>query len=311
MLIAARDRPVLRKDRAMGRLALLCTVIMTLCVGLGAPAAVAADDMAAIRYLALGDSYAYGSGASDPATRGYVGLFTASLTAATRTTVTALNLADPGATSGDLIGDYATRGSQGESQLARAVQLLSAGGVNLVTLEIGGNDILRLLDRGQPCADTALVSDTCLAAVQGALRGETSVNLPRILTALVTAAKPGTRIIILTYPNPYSVGTNGVVEQRTDAAVQGLNAIITGAVTAAQPIAAMRGVTLTTVDLFPLLAGRSGKLTHYLDAESDVHPTDAGYAVIADAVTSAYRHMMGADEASAPDRPYFITRLSG
>jgi lysophospholipase L1-like esterase len=292
-------------------LALICAVTVTLCVGLGAPVAVAADGTVAIRYLALGDSYAYGLGASDPATRGYVSLFTASLTASARTTVTAFNLADSGATSGDLIGDYATRGSQGTSQLARAVQLLATGGVNLVTLDIGGNDILHLLDRGQPCADTALVSDTCLAAVQGALRGETSANIPRILTALVTAATPGTQIIILTYPNPYSVGTNSVVEQRTNAAVQGLNTIITGALTAAQPVAAMRGVTVTTVDLFPLFAGRSGRLTHYLDAESDVHPTDAGYAVIAGAVTAAYRHATGADQINAPDQPYFISSLVG
>jgi lysophospholipase L1-like esterase len=311
MLIAARDRQVLRKDRAMTRLALICTVIVTLCVGLSAPVTVAADGTAAIRYLALGDSYAYGLGASDPATRGYVSLFTASLTAAARTTVTAFNLADPGATSGDLVGDYATRGSAGTSQLARAVQLLSTGGVNLVTLDSGGNDILQLLDRGQPCAGTALVSDSCLAAVQKALGGETAVNMPRILTALLTAAKPETRIIVLTYPNPYSVGTNSIVEQRTNAAVQALNTIIAGAVTAAQPVATTRGVTLTTVDLFPLFAGRSGILTHYLDAESDVHPTDAGYAVIAEAVIAAYRHATGADQTSEPAQPYFNTRLSG
>jgi lysophospholipase L1-like esterase len=189
--------------------------------------------------------------------------------------------------------------------------LLATGGVNLVTLDSGGNDILHLLDRGQPCAATALVSDTCLTAVQGALRGETSANIPRVLTALVTAATPGTQIIVLTYPNPYSVGTNSIVEQRTDAAVQALNTIITGAIAAAQPVAVARGVTLTTVDLFPLFAGRSGRLTHYLDAESDVHPTDAGYAVIAEAVSAAYRHTTGANQTSTPDRPYFISPLVG
>jgi len=293
----------------MPRLALICALVVTLCVGIGTP--VAADDAAAIRYVALGDSYAYGIGASDPATDGYVGRFTAALTAAARTTVGALNLADPGATSADLIGDFATRGGRGESQLARTVQLLSTGGVNLVTLDIGGNDILRLLGPGQPCAGAALVSDPCLAAVQGALRGETVVNMPRIVAALVAAAQPGTRIIVLTYPNPYAVGTNSTIEQRTNVAVQGLNTIITGAVTAAQPVAAARGVTLATVDLFPLFAGRGGALTHMLDAESDVHPTDAGYAVIADAVVSAYRSAAGTDQTGVPDRPRFITRLGG
>lgn len=287
----------------------MCVLIGALCVGIIAPAAVAADNPSAIRYIALGDSYAYGIGASDPTTHGYVGQFTASLTAAAHTTVTALDLADPGATSADLIGDYATHGSQGESQLARAVQLLSGGGVNLVTLDIGGNDILRFLDQGQPCAK-AIASDTCLAAVQDALRRDTSVNLPQIITALVTAAKAGTQIIVLTYPNPYAVGTNSIIEQRTNAAVQGLNTIITGAVAAAQPAATTRGVTLTTVDLFPLFAGRAGTLTHILDAEPDVHPTDAGYTVIAQAITAAYRRATGA-AAATPDRPHFITRLGG
>lgn len=299
------------KDRAMHRWPVLGMLICTLCVGFIAPGAVAADDTAAIRYIALGDSYASGFGASDPAGHGYVGQFAASLTAPARMTVTALDLADPGATSADLIGDYATTGSQGQSQLARAVQLLGAGGVNLVTLDIGGNDILRLLHAGNACADTAIVSDTCLAAVQDALLRNTSVNMPRILTALVTAAKPGTRIIVLTYPNPYSIGTNSVIEQRTNAAVQGLNTIIMGVVTAAQSVAATRGVTLTAVDLFPLFAGRAGTLTHILDTEPDVHPTDAGYRVIADAIIAAYRQSAGAGATPTPRTTHFITRLGG
>jgi len=286
-------------------------LICTLCVGIAAPSAVTADDATAIRYIALGDSYAYGIGASDLTSHGYVGPFTAALTASAHMTVTALDLADPGATSADLIGDYATRGSQGQSQLARAVQLLGAGGVNLVTLDIGGNDILQLLDAGHPCADAAIVSDICLAAVQDALLRSTAVNVPRIQTALVMAAKPGTRIIVLNYPNPYSVGTNSVLEQRTNVAVQGLNTIIIGAVTAAQSVASTRGVTLTTVDLFPLFASRAGTLTHILDTEPDVHPTDAGYRVIADAVIAAYRQSVGTNGASAPKRTHFITRLGG
>ncbi len=293
----------------MHRWSLLLTLIGTLCFGIMVPVTVAADDSTAIRYVALGDSYAYGVGASDRASHGYVGQFAAALTVSARRTVTALDLADPGATSADLIGDYATRGSQGQSQLARAVQLLGAGSVNLVTLDIGGNDILRLLHAGNACADTAIVSDTCLAAVQDALRGNTLVNVPRILTTLVTAAKPGTRIIVLTYPNPYSVGTNSVIEQRTNAAVQGLNTIIMGGVTAAQSVATARGVTLTTVDIFPLFAGRAGTLTHILDTEPDIHPTDAGYRVIADAVASAYRRLTGG--VGTPKQVHFITRLSG
>jgi len=285
-------------------------VICLVCVGIVAPISVAADGTTAVRYVALGDSYAYGIGSSKPTTQGYVGLLVAYLGAATRTTIGALDLADPGATSADLIGDYPARGSQGTSQLARGAQLLATGGANLVTLDIGGNDILRLLELGQPCAGNAILTDTCLAAVQGVLRGDTARNLPQILGVLLAAAQPNAHLLVLTYPNPYSVGVNGAVEQRTNEAVQALNTIITGAVAAAQPLATARGVTLTTVDLFPLFAGRSGTLTHFLDAPSDIHPNDAGYQVIAGAVVSAYQHL-GGDATIPPGQSHFVTRLSG
>ncbi len=281
------------------------------CTGVVGPYSVSADGTTAVRYLALGDSYASGIGSSSPTTQGYVGPFAAYLGTATRTTVGVLNLADPGATSADLIGDYATRGSKGESQLARATQLLATGGANLVTLDIGGNDILRLLEPGQPCAGKAIVGESCLATVQSALRGDTARNLPQILGALLAAAPPNARILVLTYPNPYSVGTNSVVEQRTNEAVQGLNTIITGAVATVQALSTARGVALTTVDLFPLFAGRAGTLTHFLDVNSDIHPNDTGYQVIAGAVVSAYQRLASADATVAPDQGHFVTRLSG
>jgi hypothetical protein len=53
--------------------------------------------------------------------------------------------------------------------------------------------------------------------------------------------------------------------------------------------ATARGVTLTPVDLAPLFAGKGGTLTHILDPTPDIHPTDAGYAVIADVLLRAYR----------------------
>lgn len=295
----------------MRRWTLVIGFLWLSCVGIVAPLAVGADGATAVRYVALGDSYAYGIGSSNPTTQGYIEPFVAYLGATTRTTVGALDLADPGATSADLIGDFGVRGSQGTSQLARGAQLLATGGANLVTLDIGGNDILRLLEPGQPCAGKAILTDTCLAAVQGALRGDTARNLPLILNALLTAAQPTMRILVLTYPNPYSVGTNSAVEQRTNEAVQALNTIITGAVAAAQPLATAHGATLTTVDLFPLFAGRSGTLTHFLDATSDIHPNDAGYQVIAGAVIAAYQHLSGADATVAPDQGHFVTRLSG
>ena len=242
-----------------------------------------------IRYLALGDSYAYGTGASDPATRGYAARFAAYLRGLPGATVTATNLAAPGATSADLLGDYAARGPASQGQLGQGVRLLADGRANLVTIAIGGNDILRLVRPGQICSGDAITSDPCLAAMQESVRTLSTPNVPRIFEALVDAAGSGTQIIVLTYPNAFSVGAGDLREQRTDLAITTLNGVITDAVARLQPRAAGRGVRLATVDLFPLFAGKAGTLTHILRSPPDIHPTDAGYAVIAEAVARAYQ----------------------
>ncbi|MGN6672419.1 MAG: SGNH/GDSL hydrolase family protein [Thermomicrobiales bacterium] len=240
-------------------------------------------------YLALGDSYAYGTGASDPATDGYAGRFAAALKEANGQPPAIRNLAVPGATSADFVGDYATRGQEGTSQLATAVRTLAAGDVGVVTLDIGGNDVLRLLKAGGTCAGRATLTAACQEAVRQSLQTLTEPNLPLIVNALVEAAQPGTQILVLTYPNPFSVGRSKTLEEPTNQVMRELNTRIAGAVQNATPAATSRSVTLTTVDLAPLFAGQGGQLTHILDSPPDIHPNDAGYAVIAEAIQRAYR----------------------
>jgi lysophospholipase L1-like esterase len=213
--------------------------------------------------------------------------------------VTATNLAAPGATSADLLGDYPAQGRASQSQLGQGVRLLAEGRANLVTIAIGGNDILRLIKPGQPCVIEAITSDPCLAAMQESVRTLSAPNVPQILSALVDAAGSGTQIIVLTYPNVFSVGAGDLREQRTDLAITTLNGVIADAVAQLQPRAAGRGVRLATVDLFPLFAGKAGTLTHILDSPPDIHPTDAGYAVIADAVARAYQPTQAGQPGSA------------
>jgi lysophospholipase L1-like esterase len=266
-----------------------------------------------IRYLALGDSYAYGTGASDPATRGYAARFAAYLKGQPGATVTTTNLAVPGATSVDLLGDYPAQGRASQSQLGQGVRLLAEGTgarANLVTIAIGGNDILRLVRPGQVCSGDAITSDPCLAAMQESVRTLSAPNVPQILGALVDAAGSGTQMIVLTYPNAFSVGARDLREQRTDLAITTLNGVITDAVARLQPRAAGRGVRLATVDLFPLFAGQAGTLTHILDSPPDIHPTDAGYAVIADAVTRTYQPPQAAQPGTAAPTPAAAARVS-
>ena len=239
-------------------------------------------------YLALGDSYAFGTGASDPATKGYAGLFATTLRG-TGPAITFANQGIPGATSADFLGDFPTTGADGKSRLATAVRALNAGGVAVVTLDIGGNEILGLLKPGQPCEEKKIESDACFQAMREALRVVTTPNLTPIVAALVEAAPAGAQIIVLTYPTPFSVGKSTTIEERTDAAMTELNILITNAVRANQPRAIERGVTLTLVDLAPVFADQGTKLTHIGATPPDIHPNDAGHSAIAEAIKKAYR----------------------
>ena len=239
-------------------------------------------------YLALGDSYALGTGATDPATKGYAGLF-ASFLSGTGKTISFKNQGIAGATSADFLGDWLTTGREGTSPLAEAVRTLGAGGVTVVTLDIGGNDILRLVKPGQPCEGKNIESDACFAAMRAALREITTPNLTPIVTALVEAAPAGAQIIVLTYPNPFSIGKTSTTEERTDAAMTELNILITNAVRANQAKAADRDVNLLLVELAPLFNKQGAKLTRIAEATPDIHPNDAGHVAIVEAIKKVYK----------------------
>lgn len=240
-----------------------------------------------IGYLALGDSYAVGTGASNPATKGYAGLFASFLRGDKQIVYT--NQGVSGATSTDFVGDWATTGREGGSPLAEAVRALGAGNITVVTLDIGGNDILGLLKPGQPCEGTGIESDACLAAMRTTLREVTTPNLAQIVAALAEAAPAGTQIMVLTYPNPFSLGKVTTLEERTDAAMQELNILLQNAVRANEAAATLRGVMLTVVDIAARFDNQAAKLTHITAATPDIHPNDTGYSVINDALKKAYR----------------------
>lgn len=240
-----------------------------------------------IGYLALGDSYAAGTGASDPATTGYAGLFAAYLRGNKEIVYT--NQGIPGATSADFLGDWPTAGRDGTSPLANAARALAAGNINVVTLDIGGNDILRLVKPGQPCADKLIESDACFAAMRAALREMTTPNLTQIVAGLVDSAPAGTQIIVMNYPNPFSVGKTTTTEERTDAAMKELNILIANAVSANQAKATSRDVVLTLVDIAPRFDNQGAKLTHIAEPTPDIHPNDAGYVAMVEALKKVYR----------------------
>lgn len=152
-------------------------------------------------YLALGDSLGWGFGASDPATKGYVPLFGDFLESedAWDTDLFLNNLSIPGATSGSLI----------DEQLPTALAELEArngdknpnNDVEVVTVDIGGNDLLALLGSPEypgPCAGG--LTEDCATAIYSTFT-TFSGNFYYTLDELRTAAGPDTPIIVMTYFN--------------------------------------------------------------------------------------------------------------
>jgi lysophospholipase L1-like esterase len=165
--------------------------------------------------------------------------------------------------------------------------------VALVTLDIGGNDLLRLL-RTQECAsDPAGLA--CRQLVAQAL-AEFEANYRLILSQLqaaLAASSPDARLAVMTYFNPFSgtdapyeaagelalLGADGRLDcdaAGTDAAARGMNDII-------GCVAEEHGAV--AADVHPAFAGLGLELTHI--GSDDIHANDVGYRVIAEAFAEA------------------------
>jgi lysophospholipase L1-like esterase len=146
-------------------------------------------------YLALGDSLAagYQPGGTELRETAYPAL-AADRLARDGTDLTVENLGCSGETSGTLLEGGKCSFEAG-SQLAQAEEFLeeNAGEVRLVTIDIGGNDLLR-------CATRELtVDEDCVT------RGLRSVraNLPDALERITAAAGDDVPILVLGYYNPW------------------------------------------------------------------------------------------------------------
>lgn len=262
-------------------------VALALAVGLALPASVAdAAQQASPLYLALGDSLAAGVGATSGV--GYVPRLRDLLRQSAQGGIVHLaNVAVRGETSDSFIAG---------GQLGRALDAIDdpATEPRVVTLDIGGNDVLGLLAPGGPCA-TAPAGSGCQAAVIAGL-GNLARNYPALLSALsaVLAARDGhARLLVMTYYNPFS-GTGSPYEALTDRALLGSDGKIDCAANASDPqtvglndlIACLGSrAGATVVDVYPLFAGKGPVLTHILSG--DVHPNDQGHEVIARALAAA------------------------
>lgn len=244
-------------------------------------------------YLALGASYAFGFGASDPATKGYVPLFRDFLESKDGlnkkgTDLLLNNLSFPGRTSSQIndeqlpvaLLELQDRNTDKNKKNDVVVVTASSGG--------GGNDLLQFFfasPEGEPCRLGDLIP--CFEAVADVL-DTFEDNFEVTLESLREAAGPDTTIITQTFPNsfrrtgcapPELVALfDGVLEGIPGTPIEdGLNDIT-------RSVAAAHDVKVAEIFFSPFL-GNEDALILFPDC---VHPNDDGYALIAELFIDAF-----------------------
>lgn len=232
-------------------------------------------------YLALGDSLSEGIGASDAEETSFVALVHEGL----GPNIELMNFGAAGDTSQDLIDEQldratdeiATRNSDGNPD----------NDVAVITLEIGGNDLLEIffdlvLPGTCPNLEDGLNNPECVQQVRETLDAY-GPNLDDILTRL-READPDVPIFLLTLYNPFSGGTAALddlvelaLEGRPDTPFpEGLHDIVREQADAHDT---------RLVEVGPQFEGKSRE---YI-ATDLIHPNDSGYRVMANAVLAEMR----------------------
>lgn len=236
-------------------------------------------------YIALGDSLSVGVGASQPSATAFVPQVQQSLGEAFHL----INLAHSGDTSQELLDHGHLDEAIAETQ-QRNGDGDGDNDVKLITLTLGGNDLLDLffsLILDGACADLGAVlqKPECLNPL-GTTFQRFESNLNSALAQL-QQADPQVAVIVITLYNPFSASIP-LVDEVGDFALEGLpstpfpegiNDIIR--VQAHEHNAIL-------VDLYPLFQGRADELV----SSDQIHPNDAGYRVIAEAVIAAIEDVL-------------------
>ena len=258
-------------------------VIATLAAALAIGSPVAAATPPTV-YVSLGDSLAWGDGASVPAETGYTALLADYFA----------GIPHGGAKAWTNLG---VRGETTESFLTGQVGAAFASigdpttDTRVVTLSLGGNDVGALLnDPSDPCVQNP-ADLACQAQVVAALQGAAQ-RYPVVLGSIAAAVggdRDGAEVYVMTVYNPfgglgapYEGAVDGVLlgnDQRIDCSAVdpmafGLNDII--ACTA-------MAFGMTVVDAHPVIGDDALTLTHIGEGTFDSHPTDEGYALLAKA----------------------------
>jgi lysophospholipase L1-like esterase len=205
-----------------------------------------------LTYVSLGDSLAVGVGARKPERGGYAPLYRSRLERETGRDTRLVQLGVSGETSESFLARAA---DGGPSQLVRAREALRRNPGAVVTLSLGGNDLLRAVNSSDTSRERAVRR-----------YGE---NLDRILKTLSGASDPAPRVVVLTLYNPAPGPT-------TEPWVRRMNAEI-------RHSARENGAAVAPVDR--AFRGREGE---YARPYEDIHPTDTGYRALEGAIADAH-----------------------
>lgn len=251
---------------------------------LGSPRPVLTADSPA--YMALGDSLAFGVGAANPAAEGYVALTADALAdheLFAEAGVELVNLSEPGATSSDLLEPDGQLDQALAEIMARETDEDTNDAVEIISIDIGGNDLLALAEPGSPCFDDP-GGGPCRSALN-AMLSDLQENLTLTLTELRQAA-PAADIYVIDLYNPYS-GTGEALEIVAELGVQQVNGVIAA-------VSADEELGVRFVSVYELFEGR-GELWV---ASDGIHPNNDGHRVLAEALTAAIE---GRDIVIPPD----------
>jgi lysophospholipase L1-like esterase len=242
-------------------------------------------------YLALGDSLAWGDGASVPDHTAYVPRLAGYFSGGAHGDANQLiNLAIRGETTDSFLA----------GQLAQAIAVINdpTTDVRVVTISIGGNDLLNLLNEPtDPCVQDP-GSPTCQALLFAAMQN-TAANYPVILGALqaALAADPGTeRVFVMTLYNPFG-GTGSPYEVPVDGALLGADGAVDCGANGNPFNVGLNDIMACTavatggivVDGYAAIGDNALELTHIGEPGFNIHPNDDGYAILAQAHRRADR----------------------
>jgi acyl-CoA thioesterase-1 len=206
-------------------------------------------------YIALGDSIAAGIGSSLPRTRSYPAILEMLRTSQSGQALGVENLAIPGETA----ASFRSNGQLDRFRLSVDSAAQAGTRIDLVTVTLGGNEMLTLRE-----ADRAQRQTTLDAF---------ALEYPAVLHDIRATLGPHTTIVVTTY---YDLSEGDAGREGTDAWwIAQFNFVIMATAQQEQALIA---------DLATAFDGRMRELTHY---PYDVHPNNAGQRVIAETIWTA------------------------